>query len=227
MKKAMLSIFTLFILTIPTIASAVQGKPGAYSSVFLGVSLLNDTDVTTDEYLGSLITYNDRIESEPGFFVGGTAGYDFGLIRLEGELSYKWNEMDTIKDRELGFHYRGVDGDIGVFAVMANAFLDLNNDSPVTPYFGGGIGLATIYLSDTYGTDNFGERFQLYSEDDESVFAYQVGGGLDFALNRQTSIDIGYRYFETEKASFTSDVYQSKDLKLQSHNVAVGIRFSF
>ena len=227
MKKALLTITALAILSLPAMAGAAQGRPGGYASVFLGASLLDDTDVTTDEYFGPLITFNDRIESEPGVYTGGTAGYDFGLIRLEGELSYRWNEMDSIKDRDTGFKYGGVDGDIGVFAVMANAFFDLHNDSPITPYLGGGIGIATIYLSDTYGTDSDGIRRTLYSEDDESVFAYQVGGGLDIALNRQTSLDIGYRYFETDDASFTSDWYQSKDLELQCHSVAVGLRFSF
>jgi opacity protein-like surface antigen len=227
MKKVFFTITAFAILSLPITASAAQARSGGYASIFLGGNMLDDTDVTTDEYFDSVITFNDRIESEPGVYVGGTAGYDFGLIRLEGELSYRWNEMDSIKDRDSGFNYGGIDGDIGVFAFMANAFLDIHNDSPITPYLGGGIGLATIYLSDTYGTDSEGFRTTLYSEDDESVFAYQAGAGLDIALNRQTSVDIGYRYFETEDASFTSDWRQSKDFKLQSHSVAVGLRFNF
>jgi len=227
MKKSLLLLNTLFILILPTLANSAQNRPGPYGSLFLGVSLLDDIDVTTDEYIGSLTTYYDRIESDPGVFVGGTVGYDFGIVRLEGELSYKQNEMDRITDRVARFNYGGVDGDIGIFAAMVNAFVDFHNDSPVTPYIGGGAGVATIYLSDTYGTDTYGNRYRLYSEDDESVFAYQAGGGLDFALNRQTSIDLGYRYFETEEAEFTSDSFQSKKLKCQSHNIAVGIRFKF
>lgn len=227
MQKILLVIAALAILTMPAIAGAAQGRTGGYASIFLGANLLNDTDVTTDEYFGPLVTFNDRIEAEPGVYAGGTAGYDFGLVRLEGELSYRWNEMDSIYDRDTGFKYGGVDGDIGVFAVMANAFLDIHNDSPITPYLGGGIGIATIYLSDTYGTDSDGFRRTLYSEDDESVFAWQLGGGVDIALNRQTSLDIGYRYFKTDNASFTSDWYQSKDFELENHSVAAGLRFNF
>lgn len=227
MNKVSLLTITLAMLILPVIAGAAPARPGAYGSLFLGVSLLKDIDVTTDEYTGSLTTYYDRIESNPGVYVGGTAGYDFGMIRLEGELSYRQNEMDKISDRDSGFNYGGIDGDIGIFTAMVNAFVDFHNDSPITPYLGGGIGSATIYLSDTYGTDSLGIRRTLYSEDDESVFAYQAGGGLDIAVNRQTSIDIGYRYFETEKAEFTSDWSQTKKLKCRSHNVAVGVRFKF
>jgi opacity protein-like surface antigen len=229
MQKVLLIIVALSILILPSLTSAAQGRPGGYASVFLGVSLIDDTNVSTDEYdpfEPFIYTYNDRIEFDPGVYVGGTAGYDFGVIRLEGELSYRQNEMDTITDRDSGVKYSGVDGDVGVFAFMANVFVDLHNDSPITPYIGGGIGGATIYLSDTDGSI-YGERLRLYSADDESVFAYQIGGGLDIALNRQTSLDIGYRYFRTETARFDSDWYQSKEFDLDSHNVAVGLRFKF
>ncbi len=227
MQKPLLTIATLSFLILPALATAASSRPGAYASAFLGVSMLDKIDVTTNEYIGSLNTYHDRIESNPGVYVGGTAGYDFGAIRLEGELSYRQNEMDKITDRDTGFNYGGVDGDIGVFAAMVNGFVDFHNSTAVTPYFGGGVGVATIYLSDTYGTDSFGVRRTLYSEDDESVAAYQVGGGLDIALNSYSSIDVGYRYFETDKANFNSDWYQSKNFKCQSHNVAVGVRFKF
>ena len=221
MKKTLLTIATLAILVLPSLTSAAQGRPGGYGSLFLGVSLLDDTDVTSYLY-DTGVTISERIEFDPGVYVGGTAGYDFGIIRLEGELSYRQNEMDSITDRDFGIKYGGVDGDVGIFAFMANAFLDFHNDSPITPYIGGGIGGATIYLSDTHG-----DGLVIYAEDDDSVFAYQVGGGLDIALNRQTSLDIGYRYFGTEKASFNSDWYQSVKFETESHNIAVGFRFKF
>ena len=224
MKKTLLTIATLSILVLPSLTSAAQGRPGGYGSLFLGVSLLDDTNVTTDVYPD---TYYDRIEFDPGVYVGGTAGYDFGMVRFEGELSYRQNEMDALTDRgNTGINYGGVDGDVDVYAVMANAFLDFHNDSPITPYIGGGIGVATIYISETSATID-GIRQPIYADDDESVFAYQVGGGLDIALNRQTSLDIGYRYFGTDKARFDSDWSQSKSFEIESHNVAVGIRFKF
>jgi len=224
MKKVLLTLATLAFLVLPNLSCAAQGRPGGYASLFLGVSLLDDTDVTTDVFPD---TYYDRIEFDPGVYVGGTAGYDFGLIRLEGELSYRQNDMDTLSDRgDTNFHYSSVDGDVGLFAVMANAFLDIHNDSPITPYIGGGIGVATIYLSETSANID-GIRQPIYAEDDESVFAYQIGCGLDIALNRQTSLDIGYRYFGTETARFNSDWNQSVEFDTESHNVAIGFRFKF
>lgn len=223
-----LIIAILLIIAVPSITVAAPAKPGPYASAFLGVTVTKDADVTTDQYFTSVETFNDRLEFDPGVFVGGTGGYDFGVVRVEGEFSYKYNELEQVTNRDTGYRYRNVDGEVGSFAFMANVFLDLHNETPVTPYLGGGVGFATIYVSDTYAYDNQG-RIYIYDEDEDSVFAYQIGGGLDIALNRRISLDLGYRYFATEKASFNNSWYsdQLKTLKLQSHNVAVGVRFKF
>jgi opacity protein-like surface antigen len=110
---------------------------------------------------------------------------------------------------------------------MANGFIDLHNDTPVTPYVGGGIGFAALHLTDTH--DNFtGDR--LYREDDATVFAYQAGAGLDIALNRRVSLDLGYRYFGTSKAEFDSNNQlnsSTAEMRYESHNMAVGVKFKF
>lgn len=216
MKKTLLTLAAVALLLLPAMAGAAQGRPGGYASVFLGMSVMEDTDANT--YLPPVAIEN--IEFDPGVYVGGTLGYDFRGIRLEGELSYRQNDMDSITDS--AGPYAGVDGDVGIFAVMANAFMDLHNDSPVTPYIGGGIGLATVYLSDTIADGG-----PFYDEDDDSVFAYQVGGGLGIALNRQTTLDLGYRYFGTETARFSSPMYLSTKFDTESHNFAVGLRLRF
>jgi opacity protein-like surface antigen len=162
-----------------------------------------------------------------GIYVGGTGGYDFGIIRLEGELSFRDAEMKTITDRDTGDRYHNIDGNLGVLAMMVNAFFDLHNNTPVTPYVGGGIGLAAFNLDDTYGTDSGGSRAFIYSDGDDTVFAYQVGGGLEIALNRMLSLDLGYRYFVTDTATFDDDWSRSTRFKYESHNGSLGLRLKF
>ncbi|GAM08850.1 outer membrane protein PagN [Geobacter sp. OR-1] len=226
MKKSIIVVAAIATLAVPAISGAAPPKPGAYASAFLGVTMAQDTDVNTDVF-ASPPSFRDRVEFDPGVFLGGTGGYDFGYLRLEGELSYKHSEMKNITDRDTGVRYRSVDGNLGVFAFMANGFIDLHNDTPITPYFGGGIGVATLYLSDTTGIDNSGTRQTLYLKDNDSVFAYQVGAGMEVALNRRISLDLGYRYFGTARATFNEDWFQSTDLKYESHNVTAGVRFKF
>jgi opacity protein-like surface antigen len=114
--------------------------------------------------------------------------------------------------------------------MMFNGFVDLHNNSPVTPYVGGGIGLATLYISDTYGTDTRGgitTRPLLYTDDYDTVFAFQLGGGLEIALNPMLSLDLGYRYFRADNARFEDNPFQTSKLDFESHNATLGLRLKF
>lgn len=226
MNRRFVVIAVLMTMAAPAVCAAeyLQGvgyqRVGVYVSGFVGAGAPRDTDVTT----GNI---DDRVEFDPGVYAGGTGGVDFGLLRLEGELSYKRGEMEIVNDRTNNVRYFNVDGSLGAFAMMFNAFIDLHNYSPITPYLGGGIGFATLHLSDTFGTNpNTGAWTQLYYSDDDTVFAYQGGAGLEIQLNPMFSLDLGYRYFGTADANFEQPG-GATELKMESHNGAVGFRVKF
>lgn len=223
MKVHFIVLAALVTLAIPALCAATPPRPGPYMSGFIGVSAIQNTDVASYDYVAGK-SFADRVEFDPGINIGGTAGFDYGFIRLEGELSYKYSEIATITDQINRQRFHNADGNLGALALMFNAFLDLHNDSPVTPYVGGGIGFATMRLSDTFVSE-YGPP--IYQEDTDSVFAYQAGAGLEIALNQRLSLDLGYRYFATTKATFGSDRDITTELKLQSHNAAIGLRVKF
>lgn len=221
MKNGFLALFTLVTLAIPAICLATPPVPGAYVTGFIGATIPKDADVT-----GAGL--DDRVRFDPGVNIGAAGGFDFGLLRLEGELSYKHGEITSVLDRITGERFRSIDGRIGVMAMMGNVFLDLHNQSPITPYLGGGVGVAAMHQDDTFGTSNVtGARNNLYESDDDAVFAYQAGAGLEIALNRILSLDLSYRYFGTSRASFNDDSPFDNELKFESHNAAAGIRVKF
>lgn len=225
MKSKLIIAAAVAALSIPAVSMAAPVRPGAYVSGFLGVSMPKDTTVTAYDYLGNQ-QIDDRVELDPGIFIGGTGGYDFGYVRLEGELSYKHSEIDSVTDNITPAYYRNTDGDLGVLAYMANVYFDLHNDTPVTPYFGGGIGGASLHLSDTEAADGT----LLYYDDDATAFAYQAAAGVEIALNRRLSLDVGYRYFGTDEAEFDRGNQlngSTAEMKFESHNVAVGLRVKF
>ena len=225
MKKHFIILAALATLVIPSICAATPPRPGPYVSGFLGISVPLNTDATGIDYTTvPSKSFNERVEFDHGINIGATGGYDFGIIRLEGELSYKHGEISTISDQSGNYRYRTVDGSLGALAMMFNAFIDMHNTSPVTPYLGGGIGFATLHLSDTFVPGN---TAPIYQNDDDTVFAYQAGAGLEIALNRMLSLDLGYRYFATTKASFGANRDIATDLKFESHNAAVGLRVKF
>lgn len=215
MKRSLIVIAAILTLAIPAVCSATTARPGAYVSGFLGVSGFRDTDVSNRSG-----TLDDDVEFDPGINVGGTGGFDFGFVRLEGELSYKHGEISSLDDRVNNTLYLNTDGSLGALAAMFNVFIDLHNYSPVTPYFGGGIGFATLHLDDTFGGSQ-----TLYVRDDDTVFAFQAGAGLEIELNPMFSLDLGYRYFGTSEARFNDNA--GAELELRSHNGAVGFRVKF
>lgn len=223
MKRHFIILAVIATLLIPAVCAATPPSPGPYASGFIGLSAPQNTDVTGFDFFADTY-FDERIEFDPGINIGGTIGYDYGIIRLEGELSYKHGEIDTISDKFGNYYYRNADGTLGASALMFNAFFDLHNPSPVTPYWGGGIGFAGMHLSDTFVP---GDPVPIYLEDDDSVFAYQVGAGLEVSLSQRLSLDLGYRYFATTKARFDSNRGVDTDLKFQSHNTAIGLRVKF
>lgn len=225
MRKSILAIAAVAALMIPAICSATPPVPGPYVSVFAGVSVPEDAKATTYDYFLNE-GFNDRVEFDTGVYAGGTAGFDFGFVRLEGELAYRYSDIKSVTDQFSGIKFQNIDGNLGAFSFMANAFVDLHNSTPITPYFGGGAGFAVLDLSDTFaGTP---APVLLYPSGNQAVFAYQVGAGLEIALNRMFSLDVGYRYFGTDDADIESDNYLSTTkMKLESHNAMVGLRMKF
>jgi opacity protein-like surface antigen len=202
-------------------------RPGPYVTGFIGATVpRRNDDVTTTDF-SSNQTFNERIGFDPGVYVGGAGGFDFGFLRLEGELSYKEADLKSITDNTGANQYRDINGNLGALAFMANAFFDFHNYTPVTPYVGGGVGFASLQLTNTFATDANNQRLLMYPRDNDTVFAYQVGAGLDIAINRLFSLDLGYRYFNTDWASFSRNSLTSSGIRFESHNATVGFRTKF
>lgn len=221
MKRIIIALAAISIWGIPAISSATPPRPGGYLAGFLGVNVPRDADVSSYDYYDS---YDEKVDFDPCIAVGGAVGYDYGFLRLEGEISYRHAEISSVTDATISdaIPYHGVDGDFGALAFMANAFFDLHNNSPITPYWGGGVGFAVLSASDVTSAEGL-----LYEEGEDTVFAYQAGAGLEIALNPFLSLDLGYRYFGTAKGTIGDDSDLSTKFKMESHNALMGVRFKF
>lgn len=229
MKISLIAVSALIATAvIPAPCFATPATPGGYFSGYLGASMLPDTEVTIREF-NPVTEKHALVQFDPGSNLGATGGYDFGFLRLEGELAYKRGEITSVSERSFGTRYVNTDGHLRAFSLMMNTFVDLHNDSPVTPYFGGGIGYATVRLSGTRGVDagTGAVNYNIFRADEDDVFAYQAGAGLEVELNRRLSFDLGYRYLGTSRATLIGVWPNSTDLKLESHSAAVGLRLKF
>lgn len=214
MKKTFSAFVVLLMLfMLPSIS--LGAKIGPYISVNLGGAFLTDSDQSQggDDW---------TMKFDPGFASSFAGGFNFGMFRIEGELGYQGNNVDNKNDYysddyyyddyyyDDHHHYHSSDddsSDLTAYSLMGNFYLDFVNPSPVTPFLTAGIGMATVDLFDYY---------------DDTVFAYQVGAGLAFAINPRMSVDLKYRYFATEDLDL-----DGIEAEFASHNLYCGFRFTF
>lgn len=132
MIKFVQYIVILATVTLPALCLANSAVPGPYMSAFIGLHVPTERDVSSTDYVTGN-SYYDRVELDPGVNMGFAGGYDFGIVRLEGEMSYKNAEIKSINNQLTGERFHNAVGDLGVFAMMFNGFMNLHNNSAVIP----------------------------------------------------------------------------------------------
>ena len=207
MIKKLFSRIVGFSFVISLLLSGVAfSAEGPYVSGNLGIGFPMDSDLSDSS--GSL-----TVESDPGFALGVAAGYNFGMFRLEGEIGYQKNDLDKVS---VGPVSVSASGDVTNTYFLGNGYFDFINSSPFTPYVSAGIGFAKLKVND------FAVLGTRIGDSDDTVFAYQAGAGVGYAINKNFTIDLKYRYFATENPNF-----DGLDGEYASHNIYLGLRYNF
>lgn len=210
MKKKILTIACC--ATLLSISSIADSAEGPYVSGNLGLAIDHDTDVTDSTLPGITID----IESGSGLALGAAVGYAYEYnARLEAEIAYQKNDMD--KARVFG-SAADLTGDASSLALLLNGYYDFKNASALTPFVGAGIGIANVEVND-FHVSGSGLRS---ASDNDTVFAYQVGAGLGYAVNETVTIDAKYRYFKPSNPDFDTTT-----IEYSSHNIYADIRVGF
>ena len=216
MKTRVTICFCLVLLLSSIVVIAADGP---YVSGNIGASWLSNAD-----FDGSVpgIRFSSEVEFDTGIHLGAAFGYDFGEFRVEGEFGYQSHEFEEMTDFELNGIPRSdvdADGDIDAFIFLINGFYDIDTGTKLTPYLGGGIGFARLEIKDLFvgGVDIRIVR----GDDDDTVFAYQLAGGIAYEITEEIFADLSYRYVATSESDFAGlEEYNS-------HNLVAAIRFSF
>lgn len=149
----------------------------------------------------------------------------FCYLRLEEELAWQWNEVNSIKNATVQFdHMRG---DINIWSLMTNGIFDIpfNCRLPARPYVGGGVGYAytsgnwvgSVSQNPTINTANNAQannavnpqtnlanetvcftRRHIKSNIHKGGFAWQIIAGLNFPICC-FKIGLEYRYFKSQR----------------------------
>jgi opacity protein-like surface antigen len=210
MKKSFFVAVLASAIACPAVSFAAGMGP--YVSANIGAAILNDA-TWTDIVYGPV-----GVEYDTGIGVTGAVGYDMGMTRVEFEFGFRRNDIDNL-DFGVGGRYPG-SGDVTSSSFMFNGYYDFENGSPLTPYLGAGLGLATVRAEDAY---------DFFNEDaDDTAFAYQFIAGLGYQMTPNILLDISYRYFATSSDLDLEGVDYIVDVdRYESHNIMVGVRFLY
>jgi opacity protein-like surface antigen len=185
--------------------AAAFAADAPYVGAMFGTTLPNDSTFT--DPAGNSV----KVDYYPDWNLAFMAGYKFGMARIEGEIGYQKHDVDTFAG---GTFNSG--GDLDIWRFMVNGYWDFDTHSPWIPYLVAGIGLANVEVNDL--TIN---NYRVGDEDD-GVFAYQLGGGVGYAIDNATTLFLDYRYFATADPDFAG-----AEAEFGSHNLSVGMRLSF
>ncbi len=224
---------------------------GLYAGIGGGFVMPRDSDVK-----GHPGDYSPPVDAtakaDRGIGFSGAMGYRFADgLRLEGELSYRNYDFDTINVREPGGlaavagltpqalaslsaaqregvlnQLRGtkeLEGDVGSLTLMANLFYDIDLGMDFEPYVGGGVGLSRVSV-----TGSVAGRKTV--DDDDIVMAYQFGAGLGYKVggsdDRPVTISLDYRYFATADPTFKGALTGTPfDAEIGGSYVGFSLRF--
>lgn len=146
-------------------------------------------------------------------------------LRLEVEVAFRGNSEKSWSDSSVwAERIRGTWNNTTLFA---NLFWDFHNETPFTPYVGGGLGMAFNYT----GYDIKTRNGSCYSMDDRFTnFAWNAGAGVAYNFNENFTLDASYRFVGlgyNEISTTINGVKYEIGNEPYNNEFMLGLRFTF
>lgn len=213
MLRSVLLGTTAFLLALP----ASAGQNGLYVGLEGGASFVQTMDGF--EINNGFTTFFERIELDTGWAVLATVGYEWDNWRVEGEVGYRRNDMESIRF-DTGFVSTDVD-DLSQLTLMANLIYDIALMPNMSLSLGAGAGLDRL----TFDWPGFGQPGGV--EGDDWSLAYQGIVGLGYAFDPSCEAFVNYRYLSADQLDFTDRNNRQHFEDIGTHTVSAGVRYSF
>ena len=211
MKTLRASLIAATALTAAALVSPAQAQTaaGAYVGVGAGLNIPTNSNTILDG------TTPAHLNFDTGYNLIGTMGYKWDShIRTEFEIGYRRAGVDNINGAPAIGHQ-------GTLSFSGNLLYDFPLTSVLTPYVGGGLGVAREH----FGSVNTGPTSPDF-DDSATHLQWQLIGGISTPLGSRASLFAEYRYIGVTSSTFegpTGDILQGH--YDHSHNILAGVRF--
>ena len=130
--------------------------------------------------------------------------------------------------------YDSYTGSIRSVVGLVNGYVDVGTWYGVTPFFGAGVGVANVKVSNVIDMGQ-GGGFGYASDHSSTNFAFALMAGIDFAITQNLSLELGYRYLNMGSASSGVIACQNtwscpnevQHYRLSSNDIRLGFRYTF
>jgi opacity protein-like surface antigen len=189
---------------------------------------------------GASDSVDGRIHTKSAAEFKGVAGYDFGTVRADVEVAYQRNKISALSvDKVNGATVTldagdvadvcdylevsgcglsgntisfGEGGRVRQLSALANIWLDLPIGEVITPYAGGGVGVA---------------GFEIDGEG-KARFAWQLGAGVALRLSDHIALTVDYRHRQAKGGNLPYDAVSGADVgAIRTNSGSAGLRFTF
>jgi outer membrane protein OmpA-like peptidoglycan-associated protein/opacity protein-like surface antigen len=220
---------------------AVARDKSAYVGIDGGVMLLNDVDYDFDNGVDPVLLGAVSTHHKAGWDVDARIGYDFGLVRVEGELGYKRASvkngvlLNSLIDFPVNNAPYTVDvgGSDRALSAMVNALVDFGDENGWSGSVGGGVGIASVRsrvnvdLTANDPADNdYVDYYDGSLSGKDSSFAYQVLAEVRHPLSANIDLGLKYRFFSTRTLDFDTDAGNFAG-KFRSHSLLASLTYNF
>lgn len=219
---------------------AAAADRGFYAGLEGGLWLVEDINADSEgDFFGGFplgitaqlaVPSGDNIAADlkTGYDVDAIAGFDWGWVRTEAEVSVKRAAFDqvAIGDDLFFAGKHDADGYIRSFTLMANVLADVPLGSGWNVSVGPGFGWGKLKVHAKADLENNGTTAKLNDETD-SGWLWQLTGGVRKRVTSNLDAGLKYRYVNTGKRKYDSGFYGDVEGKLQAHSVLASLIYNF
>jgi len=217
LRLGLMACLLLGLLPLPILAK----EGSSYVSIKGGINGGPDGNGRVGDLSGSW-------DSELGLAILGAVGhYLTDGIRIEAEISWRRNTVDTLKfsGNFSGLRFSesiNVKSSLSNLAGMVNVAYNWNITPRFRPFVLAGVGWSRVTI-ELDAIDIVGLRVPVDLDDSKDTFAYQGGVGIDYALTDTVSVDVGYRFFGTPTVDFGG----TDEVNNVNHTGLIGLTYAF
>lgn len=217
-----------------------------YVSAKLGASVVKASDLSVDsadfdlDQPAVIRAFNASNSENDTVFNGSIAyGYAFESLPVRTELEYTFRSKAKLDGIALPNSIT-TNADMRTQNLMANVYYDFRNSSSFTPYVSAGVGASFNKLN---VSERDSSAVSGNASDKKTDFAWSLGLGVNYEINKNLDLDLAYRYMDLGKVDttvayawagqytggtlFNGATVSDYEAKLKTHDFTVGLRYKF